>query len=50
MNGIDKAIEKLKVEGYSSEQIKLAIVIMKQEALEQPKISVSLDEYLDKLD
>lgn len=50
MSGLEEAIEKLKAEGFSSEQIKTAITSMKEEAMKQPKMTGSLDEYLDTLE
>jgi hypothetical protein len=46
MSEVDKAIERLKSEGYSSEDIMKAISKMKEDALKQPLIKVSLDEFL----
>lgn len=47
---MDKAIERLKEEGYTSEQIIEALRRLTEEAKEQPIITGSLDEYLDSID
>ena len=49
MSELEKAIEQLKSEGYSSQDIQNAISKMKKEALKQPKITGSLNDYLDSL-
>ncbi|WP_142383490.1 DUF1129 domain-containing protein [Bacillus sp. T33-2] len=50
MSHLEKAVEQLKKEGFSSEEIKNALEEIKNETLKEPTISVSLDEYFDSLD
>jgi hypothetical protein len=50
MSGLEEAVERLKSEGFSSEEIKGALAEMKKEAMAQPRFTGSLDEYLDYLE
>ena len=46
---MEESISRLKQEGYTSEEIKTALLKMKEEAMEQPLITGSLDDYLDSI-
>lgn len=46
---MEKAIEQLKSEGYTSDEIKSALLKMKEETMKEPVISGSLDNYLDSI-
>lgn len=47
---MDKVIERLKAEGYTSEEIIEALRRLTEEAKDQQTITGSLDEYLDSID
>lgn len=46
MSELDKAFEQLHNEGYSSEDIKVALDKIKEETRKQPVMTKSLDDYL----
>lgn len=46
---MEETIKRLKEEGWTSEDIKVALLKMKEEAMEQPIIEGSLDDYLDSI-
>lgn len=46
---MEEAIKRLKQEGYTSKEIKEALEKLKKEAMEQPIIKGSLDDYLNSI-
>ncbi len=49
MSALEEAIEMLKQEGFSSEQIQRMLTNLKNEAMNNSTITGSLDDYLDDL-
>lgn len=47
MSELEKAVEQLKAEGYTSEQIRKALDTMKKDTLKNGKIITDLDKELD---
>lgn len=47
MRELEKTVEQLKSEGYTSDDIQKALSKMKEDTLKEPEITGSLDDYIN---